>query len=242
MYKEQFKLYDWEVWSLGDLERLHEQITRGRLKDIEIVIVDEAHRFRNEDTKSYEYLKNICRNKIVILLTATPFNNRPGDILSLLKLFILPKKSTISLENNLADKFSEFKSAFDKLAYIKKYFKSPDKQKREKAYSLYETLFGEKFEGENSLTKVNKRAKYLAKQIREVIEPVTIRRNRLDLQKRPIYKEEIKKLSRVHDPLEWFFELSPQQSQFYDEVISYFADPDGGGRFKGAIYRPFEYE
>ncbi|MBE7548264.1 MAG: DEAD/DEAH box helicase family protein [Planctomycetia bacterium] len=88
-------------------------------KNIDVVIVDEAHRFRNQDTQDYEYLKNICRNKIVILLTATPFNNRPGDILSLLKLFITPKKSSITLENNLVGKFAEFKGVFDRLAYIK---------------------------------------------------------------------------------------------------------------------------
>ena len=92
-YTEEFGLYDWEVRSLGDLENIADFVNRA--KDIEVVIVDEAHRFRNQDTQDYEYLKNICRNKIVILLTATPFNNRPGDILSLLKLFITPKKSSI---------------------------------------------------------------------------------------------------------------------------------------------------
>lgn len=59
--------------------------------DIEIVIVNEARRFRNQDTKSYKTLKNICRNKKVILLTATPFNNKPEDLLSLLSLFITAK-------------------------------------------------------------------------------------------------------------------------------------------------------
>ena len=94
-YTEEFRLYDWEVRSLGDLENVADYIQKA--KDIEVVIIDEAHRFRNQDTKDYEYLKNICRDKIVIFLTATPFNNRPGDILSLLKLFITPKKSSITL-------------------------------------------------------------------------------------------------------------------------------------------------
>jgi len=89
--KSKFGLYDWEVWSLGDLEKLQDRLTEGKLNDVEVVIVDEAHRFRNQDTKTYEYLKNICRGRIVILLTATPFNNRPADILSLLSLFITPK-------------------------------------------------------------------------------------------------------------------------------------------------------
>jgi len=209
------------------------------LRDIEVVIVDEAHRFRNEDTKSYEQLKNICRNKTLILLTATPFNNRPGDILSLLKLFVTPKKSTITLENNLVDKFRIFKSVFDKLGYIKKYFNSSDDEKRKKAQDYFKVLFGT---DKIDLKKVKSRSNYLAKQIRDVIEPVTIRRNRLDLQKNPFYKDEIKNLTKVSDPQEWFYELSKEQSKFYDEVINYFIYPEEGGKFKGAIYRPFEYK
>ncbi len=237
-YAEEFKLYDWEVRSLGDLENIAEYVNRSR--DIEFVIIDEAHRFRNQDTKDYEYLKNICRGKIVILLTATPFNNRPGDILSLLKLFITPKKSSITLENNLVDKFRSFKGIFDRLSYIRKYCNSSNAYKRKKAESYYEGLFGEK---NINLLKIKQRSNYLAKQIRDVIEPVTIRRNRLDLQNNPYYKDEVKALSKVKDPTEWFFELTKEQSEFYDRVISgYFGDPDEGGEFKGAIYRPFEYK
>lgn len=237
-YTEEFGLYDWEVRSLGDLENITDFVNRA--KDIEVVIVDEAHRFRNQDTKDYEYLKNICRNKIVILLTATPFNNRPGDILSLLKLFITPKKSSITLENNLVDKFKAFKGIFDRLGYIKKYWKSPNEDKRKKAENYYEGLFEEKA---INLHKVKQRSHYLAKQIRDVIEPVIIRRNRLDLQNNPLYKNEVKDLSKVKDPKEWFFELTKKQSEFYDQVTSnYFGEPDEGGQFKGAIYRPFEYE
>ncbi|MBE7548276.1 MAG: DEAD/DEAH box helicase family protein [Planctomycetia bacterium] len=237
-YTEDFGLYDWEVRSLGDLENIADFVSRA--KDIDVVIVDEAHRFRNQDTQDYEYLKNICRNKIVILLTATPFNNRPGDILSLLKLFITPKKSSITLENNLVGKFAEFKGVFDRLAYIKKYRISSNEAKRKKTENYYTALFGEL---PVNLTKIKKRSHYLAKQIRDVIEPVTIRRNRLDLQKNPYYKDEVKNLSIIEDPKEWFFELTKEQSAFYDRIIrDYFGDPDEGGRFNGAIYRPFEYK
>src|SRR3989344_6315019 len=189
-------------------------------------------------------LVGICiRNKSVMLLTATPFNNRPSDILSLLKLFITPKKSTITLENSLVDRFKSFKGAFDRLSYIKKYWNSANEQKRKKAYGHYETFFEEKFSSPAGLEKVKQRSKYLAKQIRDVIEPVTIRRNRLDLEGNPHYKKEAKNLSKVADPKEWFFELTKEQSDLYDNVINvYFGDPDEGGRFKGAIYRPFEYE
>jgi ERCC4-related helicase/HKD family nuclease len=236
---ESFGLYDWRAESMGMLGNEEFVNSLKELKDIEVIIVDEAHRFRNEDTKSYEQLKNICRNKTVILLTATPFNNRPGDILSLLKLFVTPKKSTITLENNLVDKFRIFKSTFDKLGYIKKYFNSSDIEKRRKAQDYFKALFGT--DGID-LGMVKNRTNYLSKQIRDVIEPVTIRRNRLDLQKNPYYKNEVKELTKVADPQEWFFELSEEQSKFYDEIIRYFSYPEDGGRFKGAIYRPFEYK
>jgi len=237
-YTEEFGLYDWEVRSLGDLENVADFMNKA--KDIEVVVIDEAHRFRNQDTKNYEYLKNICRNKIVILLTATPFNNKPGDILSLLKLFITPKKSSITLENNLVDKFKAFKGTFDRLGYIKKYWNFQNESKRKKAENYYENLFEEKGV---DLKKIKQRSQYLAKQIRNVIEPVTIRRNRIDLQNNPFYKKEVKHLPKVEDPKEWFFELTKDQSELYDKIINfYFGDPDEGGQFKGAIYRPFEYE
>jgi len=237
-YVEEFGLHDWEVRSLGDLENILDFV--NKTADIEVVIIDEAHRFRNQDSAGYELLKNICRNRQVILLTATPFNNHPSDILSLLKLFITPKKSTITLENNLVYQFGSFKNIFDKLSYIKKYYKSSNEDKREKASSYYKMIFGEEV---IDLKSVTKRARYLAKQIRDIIEPVTIRRNRLDLQNNPFYKDEVKELSKMAEPIEWFFELDTEQMAFYTKVIDeYFGDPDEGGRFFGAIYRPFEYE
>ena len=238
MYLEQFGLTDWEVRSVGDLEDTAEYVQR--FDDFEVVIIDEAHRFRNQDTKDYEFLKNICRNKIVIMLTATPFNNRPSDILSLLKLFITPKKSSITLENNLVSRFRSYQIVFERLSYISRYSNSPFPSNRNRALSYYEGLFGEP---SVDLSKVKQRSRYLASEIRDVIEPVTIRRNRLDLQNNPIYKDEVKQLSKIADPEEWYFELTEEQSAFYDQIIQdYFGAPEEGGRFKGAIYRPFEYE
>ena len=77
--------------SIGKLEHV---LSRGteRYKN---VIIDEAHRFRNEMTQSYESLYRICRGKRVILVTATPLNNSPNDILSQIKLFQNAKKSTL---------------------------------------------------------------------------------------------------------------------------------------------------
>lgn len=77
--------------SLGKLDSL---IKRGTEK-YKNIFIDEAHRFRTETNITYEKLAQICRGKRVILVTATPFNNSPKDILGQIKLFQKSKKSTI---------------------------------------------------------------------------------------------------------------------------------------------------
>ena len=42
------------------------------------------------------------------------------------------------------------------------------------------------------------------------------------------------------DPIELFYELTPEQSSFYDRVINEYFGEDG--HFKGAIYQPYAYE
>ncbi|MCL0028449.1 phospholipase D-like domain-containing protein, partial [Peptococcaceae bacterium] len=81
------------------------------------VIIDEAHRFRTETTLSYEKLAQICRGKRVILVTATPYNNTPKDILNQIKLFQNPRKSTIP---NLSDLERFFNRLDKKLKKIDK--------------------------------------------------------------------------------------------------------------------------
>lgn len=237
-YKEEFELHDWKVRSSGDLNKVYEYLKDNR--DYEVIIIDEVHKFRNQDTENYELLKNICRNKIVILLTATPFNNSPTDILSLLKLFITPKKSTITLDDNVELKFSQMQTKFDKLSFIIKYHNSKDTKKKQKAEKNFKDLFGT--DGID-LGNVKNEIRFIANTIRDIIEPIIIRRNRLDLTTHSEYKNEITELSKIRNPEEYFFELDLEQSEFYDLIISdYFSSPDERGRFKGAIYRPFEYE
>jgi len=234
-YKEDFKLYDWEIRSSGKLEDVLDLVKKN--DDFEVVIVDEAHNFRNRDTEDYEILDEICRNRIVILLTATPFNNSPGDIFSLLKLFIIPGKSKITLDDNLDLRFRNYKKTFEKLSFINKNYNSPDEEKQKKAQIYYKSLFDSNI---IKLDKVKTRAKYLSERIRSVIEPVVIRRNRIDLKKDPEYSKEVYDLPEVNDPDEMFFKLTKEQSEFYDRVINeYFGEY---GKFKGAIYRPFKYE
>lgn len=235
-YKADFKLHDWEIRSSGNLKDILNLVQED--EDLEVVIVDEAHNFRNQDTEDYALLSDICRNKIVILLTATPFNNSPDDIFSLLKLFIIPGKSQITLDDNIDSRFKYYGNTFKKLSFIERYYNSTDNKKRKVAEIHNESLFGSK---KVDISKVKERTKYLSDKIRAVIEPVLIRRNRIDLEKDPEYKKEVYDLSKVKDPpCELFFQLTEEQSKFYDKVINEYFGEDG--EFKGAIYRPFEYE
>lgn len=82
-------------------------VSSGKLVEItdyakySYVIVDESHRFRNEKTQSYEILKKICLGKKVILLSATPLNNKLDDLLAQIKLFQKGRDSTIPGVANL---------------------------------------------------------------------------------------------------------------------------------------------
>lgn len=99
-----------KVESLGKLDH----IIRKGFEKYDYVVVDEAHRFRNESTQSYADLLDICRGKKVILVTATPLNNKIDDIFAQLKLFQAPKNSTIPGVINLEKFFKRLNKKLKK--------------------------------------------------------------------------------------------------------------------------------
>ena len=236
-YWNKFKLYNWDIESSGNLEAVAESIQKNNL-EYQVIIVDEAHKFRNQDTAAYEALMDICRGKQVILLSATPFNNSPADIFSLLKLFIIPGASGITIEADLEGRFNAYNYRFKRLSNIIKNHNSKKTDKRRKAERDYEKMFGLK--PPIDLTIVKENVSQMANDIKNIITPVVIRRNRLDLKTDFEYKKEIANLSEVKDPVEQFYKLTEEQSDFYDRIIrDYFSET---GLFKGAIYKPNEYE
>jgi hypothetical protein len=243
-YKRDFRLDGFEIFSCGKLDAALEYVNSD--EDCEVVIVDEAHRFKNQDTQDYETLSNICRGRQVILLTATPFNNRPADIFSLLKLFIVPNRSMITLDNYLTSRFDNYDRIFIRLSDVQKNFRSKDPYRRSKAERAYSQLCKEFLVaepepgGEIDLSLVRKWSKRISQEIRHILEPIIIRRNRIDLRNDPDYKDEVTELSDMMPPVEQFYDLTSEQSEFYDQVINEIFSEDG--QFKGAIYRPFAYE
>lgn len=99
----QFGIGGTKVESMGKLDH----ILADYRNNYDYIFIDEAHRFRNEGTQSYEKLHQICWGKKVILVSATPLNNTIEDIQSQLKLFQPLRKSTIPGVPNLERFFLE---------------------------------------------------------------------------------------------------------------------------------------
>ena len=113
-----------KVESLGKLDH----IVKFGIDRFEYIVVDEAHRFRNENTRSYADLLDICRGKKVILVTATPLNNKIDDIFAQIKLFQMPKNSTIPGIPNLEKFFQGLKKKFKDIDRTDPEYKSMIKQ------------------------------------------------------------------------------------------------------------------
>ncbi len=118
-----FRVPQTDFESLGKLEDLLGRDTSKYAN----VFIDESHRFRTETTQTYEMLAQICRGKRVILVSATPMNNTPRDILSQVKLFQNGKNSTIPNVRNLEGFFSNLEknlNGLDRQADRDQYFKT----------------------------------------------------------------------------------------------------------------------
>jgi superfamily II DNA or RNA helicase len=68
----------------------HEALSRDQrpAANATFVIVDEAHRLRTPTTKRYATLADICRRAKVLLITATPVQNRRADLAAQLALYL----------------------------------------------------------------------------------------------------------------------------------------------------------
>ena len=215
LWETYIRQYDFrgKVYTTGKIEEAIEDY-----KNIErqkLVIVDEAHRFRNSETINYAYLWRLCQGNKVILLTATPFNNTPEDIESLLKLFQIPTRSTLK---HIQDLNYELK------VLIRKY---KDLRKKSKSSQYKEE-------------QIKKETEEISSKIRHIISPITIRRTRTDLDKIEEYKEDLQSqgitFPDVKPP-----EIVPYSFNKLDDLylntVKYFADEE----FKATRYKTFLY-
>lgn len=239
-YLDDFGLSDWRAVSRGKMDEVLELVNRQR--DFEVVVVDEAHYFRNQDSEDYHYLSQICRGKQVVLMTATPYSNRPSDMLALLKLFTPARQSLLTPDGNLESLFRGYQIQYNRFDYVLKHLENPERVDQVAGHlrqlGITMEVLPRNFRAIRQ--EIKTRCKRLAQEIRQVLEPVMIRRNRLDLKGDPEYAEEVgRNLPVMHDPIEQFYELSREQSRFYDLVIEEYFGEDS--EFTGAIYQPGAY-
>lgn len=217
-YKELFRIRGSKVWSSGNIAAIYERYSNSGIPLL--FIIDEAHRFRNEDTADYKLLHQICRsnpNNKVILLTATPFNNSPQDVFALMKLFQTPGQSTIRSVDNLSIRFRELIQKYKKLRVDLR--KSPNAD----------------------FTKVSTE---ISLEQRRFLEPIVIRRSRLDLEYITRYRKDLERQNisfpKVEGPTLLEYDLK-NLGQLYLDTLSQIGDSESTDGFIGARYKPATY-
>ncbi|MCF6333765.1 MAG: SNF2-related protein [Draconibacterium sp.] len=217
-YRDYFD-FNAKVFSSGSIGNALEYLNSNSDGEPRLIIVDEAHKYRNEETQDYALLHNLCQGNKVILLTATPFNNRPQDVFSMIKLFQIPAKSTLKTVGNLAEEFARLVTDYKKL------------EKTQKDQS-------------ESPETIKDKVDEIARQIRLIISPLVIRRSRLDLEDISAYKEDIDaqgiEFPIVNPPEELQYNLGNLE-ELYIYTLERIASEDGKNCFKGTRYRPVTY-
>jgi len=191
--------------SLGRLDQL---VKRGTDK-YKNIFIDEAHRFRTETNITYEKLAEVCRGKRVILVTATPYNNSPKDILSQIKLFQKGKKSTIPNLPNLEAFFSS----------LEKKLKGLDRQKDRQKYI--------------EATQANSR------EIREkVLKYIMVRRTRKEIEEffgEDLKKQNLN-FPEVKDPEAVFYEFNQEEDKIFTATIGLITQEFKYARYTSMLY------
>lgn len=103
------KSKNYDIESSGMLHKILERMRKDEKvgkNTYDYVFIDEAHRFRNGNNEQYAKLKEICNNKKVILISATPLNNTFFDFYYLISLFQKPTDSDIPGIPNLEEFFT----------------------------------------------------------------------------------------------------------------------------------------
>ncbi|MDQ0817606.1 SNF2 family DNA or RNA helicase [Bacillus pumilus] len=104
---EQKKSYVWEQCDVvvSSIDTAKRQPHRGTILSIayDMVIIDEAHKLKNNKTKNYEFVRNLNK-KFCLLLTATPIQNRIGEIFNLVSLL---KPGHLGNEHQFKDVFAK---------------------------------------------------------------------------------------------------------------------------------------
>lgn len=168
--------------------------------EYDLVLVDEAHKFRNHTTGAFQQLQEICKmprletgyiggyKKKVMLISATPMNNTPADLYYEILLFQDPRHCTIDGVPNLTSFFAPLIVEFKKL-------------RKEENFDV-------------------KKFKRLAERVRDrVIKPLTVRRTRTDIEGVKRYSKDVGGFPVVERPIKREYELNDHLANLFEEAM-----------------------
>lgn len=237
-WKDTFKLFGIykkaQFITNGSLSKILEGRDQYKDKeDFDLIIVDEAHGFRSDSSGKYDELQKICKSpcmntgllkslqKKVMLLSATPLNNRPDDLLNQLLLFQNSQSCTIDGIPNLKGFFAPLIDQYKKLMR------------------------------ERDQRDVTSEVDKIYEQIRnKVIDKVTVRRTRHNILNDPDYKVDIESqgiiFPKILPPNELEYSMSHDTNDRFYETLKQLTDgesdtnPAGKG-LNYARYRAVEF-
>lgn len=168
--------------------------------EYDLILVDEAHKFRSHTTSAFEQLQEICKmprieqgnipgyKKKVMLISATPMNNTPADIYNEIQLFQAPRRCTIDGVANLTAFFSPLIKEFQQL-------------RKDSNFDV--TQF-----------------KKLAEHVRDrVIKPLTVRRTRTDIESVARYNKDVNGFPKVERPNASSYELNEHLADLFESAM-----------------------
>lgn len=190
--------------------------------EYDLVLVDEAHKFRTHTNTAFTELQEICKmprieqgnipgfKKKVMLISATPMNNTPADLYNEMLLFQDPRCCTIDGVPNLTSFFSPLIVEFKNL-------------KKDPQYDLL------KF-------------KNLAEKVRDrVIKPITVRRTRTDIESIPRYNKDIQGFPKVAAPEMKTYEMNDRIADLFESSMETLVKELAYARYQAIAYLKPEF-
>lgn len=197
-------------------------------EEFDLIIVDEAHGFRSDSANKYDELQKICKSpccnpgllrstqKRVMLLSATPLNNRPEDLLNQLLLFQNSQSCTIDGVPNLKAFFTPIITDYKKLMKER--------------------------ETRNVTDDVDKLYDNIRK---KVIDKVTVRRTRNNILNDPDYCNDILEqgivFPNIFPPVPLEYKMDEDTSKRFFETLATLSDEENPKHLEYARYRAIEF-
>ena len=185
--------------------------------EYDLVLVDEAHKFRNHTTGAFQQLQEICKmprvetgnipgyKKKVMLISATPMNNTPADIYYQILMFQDPRHCTIDGVPNLTAFFSPLVVEFRKF-------------RKQENFDI-------------------RQFKKLAERVRDrVIKPLTVRRTRTDIESVARYIKDVNGFPKVANPIKKEYELNDHLANLFEDAMKTLDNRLNYARYQAIAY------